>query len=229
MLKWLRYRPEHDVKLLLTRVTELKFARDQGILHEVTDEISTAGNVRHKTFANGGTMNIGFVSVMNNMYSVDSKSLKYRGCDEYAVAAAAVMVPDHNIQELLPDKLQYTIIDTPEYRYSTEETDDFTAYSESNLLTDKPHYTIVETPKHKNSTRYMLSETILISENHIKISAGVTEYNIYDDTDGYTTKEPLKGKPDGIIVDEAEHKNLSKYVTADTTQTNTVRIEERKR
>ena len=110
-------------------------------------------------------MNIGFVSEMNNMYSVESKGLKYRGCDEYAVAAVAVMVHDHNIQELLPDKLQYTIIDTLEYRYSTEETVDFSAYCDDNILTDKPHYIIVETPEHKNFTRYMLSEKIPFSDD----------------------------------------------------------------
>ena len=97
------------------------------------------------------------------------------------------MVPDHNIQELLPDKLQHTIIDTPEYRYSIEKTHDFIAYSKSTLLTDKPHYTIVETPEYKNSTKYMLSVTILIYKNLIKITAGLSECEINDDTDDYTT------------------------------------------
>ena len=87
-------------------------------MKKVTDEVTTTGNVRHKTVVKGGTMDIGFVSVMNNMNSVGSKRSKYRSCDEYA--AAAVMVFDHNIKELFPDKLHYTIVETPERENSTK-------------------------------------------------------------------------------------------------------------
>ena len=93
--------------------------------------------------------NIGFVSEMNNMYSVENKGVKYRGCDEHAVAAAAVMVHDRNIQELLPDKLQCTTIDKLEYKYSSVDAVDFS---------EKPLYIIIETPERKKFTRDMLSQ-----------------------------------------------------------------------
>ena len=110
--------------------------------------------------------NIGFVSEINNMYSVESKGLKYRGRDEYAVAAAAVMVHDRNIQELLSGMLQCTNIETLEYTYSTMDTVDFS---------EKPHYIIIETPEHRKFTKYMLSEKILIDDDtDAQINTGPT-------------------------------------------------------
>ena len=110
--------------------------------------------------------NIVFVSKMNNMYSVESKGLKYRGRDEYAVAAAAVMVHDRNIQELLSGMLQCTNIETLEYKYSTMDTVDFT---------EKPHYIIIETPEHRKFMKYMLSEKILIDDDtDAQINTGPT-------------------------------------------------------
>ena len=110
--------------------------------------------------------NIVFVSEMNNMYSVESKGLKYRGRDEYAVAAAAVMVHDRNIQELLSGMLQCTNIETLEYKYSTMDTVDFT---------EKPHYIIIETPQHRKLMKYMLSAKILIDDDtDAQINTGPT-------------------------------------------------------
>ena len=111
-----------------------------GSMTMVTGEITVTGNIDHETVVRRVVKDICFDSLVDDLNSVDSKGLNYRGCEVLirinkklcmalcvlAVAAAAVQVhPEFNAQihvlacntkEFLTYKLRCTIIDTPGHK-----------------------------------------------------------------------------------------------------------------